>query len=616
MDKFNYLRTLLTGQAKSAIAGFSLTTANYESAVQLLKKRYGKDTLIKRTHIQELLNVQPVYSAKDCGRLRAMYDKIEAHYRGLEALGVDEATYSDIVVPAILEKIPEIVRLTITRDHPHSEWSMSDVLTAMEKEIELRELYQTSRPDEDRRRRNNGQSTGNALNVTKQDENCAFCQGKHQHEDCKKVTDTKERKHILMKYSRCFNCMKRGHRARDCKHVIFCKNCKSKHHTAMCEAGAEGADDTAAHDSSNTEVPQQNLHVSSRSRVALQTAQAHIKGRGEARVRVLFDSASQNSFVTSKTAKSLSLPSVRKEWFAVKTFGNQCSGSRLHDVVSVELAPMGGGQSLRIEAFVVPEISHVKNEHVEVLKHHYSHLKNIWFSDVHRQAEELEIDILIGADYLWQFQTGVTIRGKADDPVAVQTFLGWTLSGPLKVSSSRETGNVAHVHFVGRNEKLTCDVQRLWDLETLGIPPVNEVHEEFVDSISFENDRYSVKLPWKEGHDTLTSNYNTCVTRLKGQVRKLKSDPTLLNEYDAIMKQQLESGVIEKVAELESADKIHYLPRLAVVRKEAVTTKLRIVYDASAKGDNGKGASLNDCLHVGPSLNPLLFDILVRFRQK
>ena len=79
------------------------------------------------------------------------------------------------------------------------------------------------------------------------------------------------------------------------------------------------------------------------------------------------------------------------------------------------------------------------------------------------------------------------------------------MSGPLKVSSSRETGNVAHVHFVGRNEKLTCDVQRLWDLETLGIPPVNEVHEEFVDSISFENDRYSVKLPWKEGHDTLTS---------------------------------------------------------------------------------------------------------------
>ena len=122
-------------------------------------------------------------------------------------------------------------------------------------------------------------------------------------------------------------------------------------------------------------------------------------------------------------------------------------------------------------------------------------------------------------------------------------------------------------------------------------------------------------MPWKEGHDKLTSNYNTCVTRLKGQVRKLKNNPTLLNEYDAIMKQQLESGVIEKVAELESTGKIHYLLHLAVIPQDAVTTKLRIVYDASAKGDNGKGAPLNDCLHVDPSLNPLLFDIPLKLRN-
>ena len=136
------------------------------------------------------------------------------------------------------------------------------------------------------------------------------------------------------------------------------------------------------------------------------------------------------------------MPSVKKEWFAVKTFRNQCSGSRLHDVVSVELATIGKASPGELKPLLYPKFR-VKNEHVEVLKHHYSHLKNIWFSDVHRQAKELEIDILIGADYLWQFQTGVTIRGKTDDPVAAD---------PLKVSSSRETGNVAHVHFVCMQE--------------------------------------------------------------------------------------------------------------------------------------------------------------------
>jgi hypothetical protein len=207
----------------------------------------------------------------------------------------------------------------------------------------------------------------------------------------------------------------------------------------MCVEKTKGADDIAAQNVSETDVSL-NTHVSSRCRVSLQTAQAHIKGRGEARVRVLFDSASQNSFVTSKTAKSLGIPPVRKEWFAVKSFENQCSGARLHDVVSVELLPTRGGQSLRIEAFVVPEIWRVRNEHVEIIKHQYSYLESIWFSDVNRQAEELDIDILIGADYLWQFQTGITVRGKADEPVAVQTLLGWTLSGPLKVSLGSVSG--------------------------------------------------------------------------------------------------------------------------------------------------------------------------------
>ena len=44
--------------------------------------------------------------------------------------------------------------------------------------------------------------------------------------------------------------------------------------------------------------------------------------------------------------------------------------------------------------------------------------------------------------------------------------------------------------------------------------------------------------------------------------------------------------------------------------EEARTTKVRIVYDASSK-EKKSGTSLNDCLHVEPLLNPLLYDILL-----
>lgn len=55
VDKFNYLRGLLEEPAKSCIAGFSLTGANYPSAVEILKDRYGKKSVVQRAHMQQLM---------------------------------------------------------------------------------------------------------------------------------------------------------------------------------------------------------------------------------------------------------------------------------------------------------------------------------------------------------------------------------------------------------------------------------------------------------------------------------------------------------------------------------------------------------------------------------
>ena len=64
-----------------------------------------------------------------------------------------------------------------------------------------------------------------------------------------------------------------------------------------------------------------------------------------------------------------------------------------------------------LEAYVVPEISRISNDHVEVVKNDFPHLRDLCFTDVCQSKEELEIDLLIGTGYLWEFQRGRMVRG-------------------------------------------------------------------------------------------------------------------------------------------------------------------------------------------------------------
>ena len=69
IDKFTYLCGAIEEPMKPAIAGFSLTEGNYKTAVELLQRRFGNKTIVQRAHINELINVKPVFNAKDSKRL-------------------------------------------------------------------------------------------------------------------------------------------------------------------------------------------------------------------------------------------------------------------------------------------------------------------------------------------------------------------------------------------------------------------------------------------------------------------------------------------------------------------------------------------------------------------
>ena len=55
---------------------------------------------------------------------------------------------------------------------------------------------------------------------------------------------------------------------------------------------------------------------------------------------------------------------------------------------------------------------------------------------------------------------------------------------------------------------------------------------------------------------------------------------------------------------------MHYFPHHPFIRTDKSTSRVCIIYDASAKRD---GRSLNDCLETGPNTLPQIIDILLRF---
>ena len=159
---------------------------------------------------------------------------------------------------------------------------------------------------------------------------------------------------------------------------------------------------------------------------------------------------------------------------------------------------------------------------------------------------------------------------------------------------------------------LDDQLRAFWELEALGIQDKEKtLYDEFTGVVQFKDGRYQVPLPWREFHDPLPDNYQLSVTRLHGLICRLQQDE---EEYDGIIRGQLENGIIEAIPADEISSKtVHYLPHHAIVRRDKATTKVQVVYDASAKGSGG--VSLNDCLLKGPKFNQLIFDLLVRFRS-
>ena len=222
---------------------------------------------------------------------------------------------------------------------------------------------------------------------------------------------------------------------------------------------------------------------------------------------------------------------------------------------------------------------------------------------------QLPVHLILGAsDYAKIKTQEAQCSGAIREPVAEFTRFGWAIMSP---------GSETDLHSMFLAQTASNDYEELYRMDVLGLEDSpsgdqNVVYTEFLEQLTRSPEGwYETGLPWKGDHPPLPSNESGNLRRLGSLVKRLKRNGQL-EEYDTIIKEQLEEGIVEEAA-VSVTGREFYIPHKAVVREEVETTKMWIVYDASARAHDST-PSLNDCVEIGPPLQNQLWKVLSRGR--
>ena len=661
ISKFCYLQSLLEGEAASVIQGLSQTAANYPIACRMLQDRFGKPERIIFAHIQALLSVSMPSKVTNSAYITSLWklqDDLLTHVRSLEALGVGGDQYGVFMTPVILSRLPHDIRLEWSRESSGHENDLDWLLKFLQQEIERRERsdtfkhISTSKVEENRPRPSDVEkkkyhSAASALQssseVNRPNFKCVFCGKGHKSENCYSILklSSADREEAIRSAKLCFICLKKDHISKGCK--AKCVKCKGRHNILCCSgnksnsnwpnnkeiAGLGSAPASTSpiengncptvshvgvsHCKFNKNIPELGL-----CRV-LQTAKVKVFGqRGMCEATVLFDNGSDRSYVSSQFVKRAQTKWVASESLSFSSFGGgKASKSKECNFYELQLLDCKGDNHSLIAAEIHDICAPLFRPSIP--NHLIKEFTSLSLADDYTNNRHITIDILIGLDAYWRFVAhDKSVR--VGNLVAQESIFGWILSGSCDMPV---TNDDISAQLLCINNVSESSLHNFWDLESVGIcskdvlPNDSLVFQQFSNKINYCDGRYEVALPWKSdiAKKSLINNEKLARKRLENLKVKLEKNPQLQVRYNAIFEEYERDGIIEEVppSEIHGSFPTYYLPHRPVIRESSSTTKVRPVFDASAVSYNG--VSLNDCLECGPSLNPDLVEVLIRFRK-
>ena len=145
---------------------------------------------------------------------------------------------------------------------------------------------------------------------------------------------------------------------------------------------------------------------------------------------ILLDEGAQRSFITEKLAEELKIQQTGTETIYLACFGNDIQNIRQVPTATVFLIT-DEGEKIAIDVAIVPTIAvPLSNIQREVTSLKY--IRGLKLAHPITDESVFEISLLIGADSYWNIVRNHAVRGNG--PTAVQSKIGYLLSGPLPAS--------------------------------------------------------------------------------------------------------------------------------------------------------------------------------------
>lgn len=608
--KMWYLKTNIIGEAEKLIRHIAATDDNYDTAWTMLQDRYNNIRLISSSIIQRLLGQS--FNSSSVASIKSFHDTTLECLMSLNNLGVVTSSWDPLLMYLFLKKLdrPSHILYEQSLKNPRDLPTLKGFLSFLE--IQFQSLEAVNNKDKQ------GQYRTTALSTQSSNQGCIICKGEsHPLFSCNGFLklNAEERFQTVKSHKLCINCLKGGHLTKNCT-SRKCSKCNKAHNTLLhfesqqnsaVSFGDTSTTESASVSLSASEAPVHNHYV------MLSTVRVRLvanNGR-EQEFRAILDSGSQVNLVTERLVKQLG---IQPKHNTISIEGIGTSRKNCRHRVNLTLHSKLNGFATNLEAFVLPKIVS-EQPAMQINVSTWPIPKNLPLADPNFNQPG-HIDVLLGAEFFYQVLSIGQIKISDHLPTLQNTVFGWVVSGKVDEIQNRSATCCV---FSEDDDTTNALLERFWKLNEFddnvsaytAMEKQCETH--FAHNTKRDHTgRFIVRLPFTDNPDTLGNSKQIALHRMYSLEKRLAKNQPLKESYVKFMEEYERLGHMTEVS-ADVGDSDHYfIPHHCVIKPESSTTKLRVVFDASAK--TSRGQSLNDVLHTGPKIQNDLFTILLRFR--